>query len=90
MVKACTDGGYSDWFLPSDAELQIMCENRQPINTTAKEIDGGDSFSDGSFYWSSTEFTFNNKYSHARKFPIVGALFKLKSETYLVRPVRSF
>jgi|SaaInlStandDraft_1057018.scaffolds.fasta_scaffold09811_4 hypothetical protein len=67
-----------------------MCQNSLVINSTAKEIDGGDSFSDGSFYWSSSEFTGNNKYSHARKFPLVGALYKLKSETYLVRPVRSF
>ena len=89
LAKACTDGGYSDWFLPSDAELNLMCQNSSKINSAAKE-NGGESFSDGSFYWSSTEFTGNNEYSHARKFPIEGAIFKLKSETYLVRPVRSF
>jgi hypothetical protein len=90
LAKACTDGGYSDWYLPSDAELQIMCKNRKAINTSA-QLNGGDSFS-VVVCWSSSEFFTNSSFdvSHIRKFPFVGEHYALKSDTHLVGAIRSF
>ena len=49
-AKACTDldyGGFSDWFLPSAAELEAM---NTALASTAEAIPEGEK------YWSSTEF----------------------------------
>ena len=53
MAKAYAGGGYTDWFLPSKDELNLMYTNKATINTTAT-ANGGSSFS-SSWYWSSTE-----------------------------------
>jgi hypothetical protein len=53
LARAYTGGSYTDWFLPSEEELNQMNENREAINTTA-EANGGSSF-DSDLYWSSTE-----------------------------------
>ncbi len=50
-----TEGGitYSDWYLPSKDELNLISQNYAVINTTAT-ANGGDVFYPSS-YWSSTE-----------------------------------
>ena len=79
-AKLCDDlvlNGYSDWFLPSLDELNILYQNRNLI--------GG--FTTG-VYWSSSEHnfsnawyqTFTNGYQH----------YYNKSYTYRVRAVRAF
>jgi hypothetical protein len=44
LARACTDGGYSDWFLPSLDELDKLYDNRVAIGGFV-----------GSSYWSSSE-----------------------------------
>jgi len=58
LARAYTGGGYTDWFLPSKDELNLMYLNRATINTTAVSNSGSD-FSNW-YYWSSTEFDYNS------------------------------
>ena len=53
LAKAYNGGGYTDWFLPSQDELNLMYINKTTINTTAL-ANGGTNFT-SSFYWSSSE-----------------------------------
>jgi len=64
-AKVCRDyrgGGYSDWFLPSTNELDMMCWNlrgyrNSAINPEVPDVSGGGvgAFQDIGQYWSSTE-----------------------------------
>ncbi|GGE45278.1 hypothetical protein GCM10010832_26510 [Psychroflexus planctonicus] len=49
---------YSDWFLPSKDELDLMNQNKITINNTSVE-NGGNSFA-SEFHWSSSENTPNH------------------------------
>ncbi|MCL2596155.1 MAG: DUF1566 domain-containing protein [Paludibacter sp.] len=94
IVQACGDGsyaaklcddlelnGYSDWFLPSIGELNILFQNRDLI--------GGFSTSGSSTsYWSSSEYS--NSYAWYQNF-INGAMSNaLENYNYRVRAVRAF
>ena len=72
-----TEGGYSDWYLPSEVEIQKIRSNRNVI--------GG--FNE-TYYWSSTE----NNYERARRIRFdSGAMNnQSKKSTYKFRAVRSF
>ena len=63
LARAYTGGGYTDWFLPSKAELNKMWLERETINTTAS-ANGGSNFSNN-WYWSSTEHGSNITYPYA-------------------------
>lgn len=52
---------YTDWFLPSLRELELMYQNRATINATAV-TNGGSSFN-GGYYWSSSENGGTNAWS---------------------------
>jgi len=52
MCLSFDSGNYSDWYLPSIDELQILYDNMNDI--------GG--FSNGSSYWSSSEVSFDGAY----------------------------
>jgi len=70
-------GGFSDWYLPSKAELNQLFKQRSKV--------GGFS---GSNYWSSTEASSTNAWDQE-----FGGGFKFSDDkgfTILVRPVRSF
>jgi hypothetical protein len=54
LVDALTYGGYSDWYLPSKDELNLLYLNR---------ISAGNNFADNQ-YWSSSEVSFG-MYTHA-------------------------
>lgn len=74
-------GGYSDWYLPSNSELEKLFLNRAAI--------GG--FDCESIYWSSSEF--NADYAWFYKFPCThyfGNTGYFKSTKFRVRAVRSF
>ena len=86
-VNGLTDGGFTDWYLPSVDELGILWHNRFHAN---KALNAG-SFtllSNAANYWSSTEdgatlafiFSFTNG----------NASFYGKPNTYSVRAVRAF
>ncbi len=56
LARAYSGAGYSDWFLPSQDELNEMYLNRFAVNVTTI-ANGGDSFATTIPYWSSTEWS---------------------------------
>jgi hypothetical protein len=86
-VNGLTDGGFTDWYLPSIDELSILWHNRFHANN-ALNAGGFTLLSNKASYWSSTEndataaFLFNFFNGSA---PNVN-----KSNTYIVRAVRAF
>jgi hypothetical protein len=82
-AKICDNysvNSYSDWFLPSIDELQIIYDNRVVLNV-------GNSAGTSPFYWSSTEYNANN----ARGFSFSGvAAYSAKNNLYSVLAVRYF
>lgn len=83
-ARKCGDlvsGGYSDWYLPSNSELNKLYLNKTAI--------GG--FDCESIYWSSSEFSAD--YAWFLKFPCThyfGNTGYFKSTSFRVRAVRSF
>lgn len=80
-----TLNGYTDWFLPSKDELNLMYQNIGPGN--ALELGNIGSFA-SAFYWSSTE---NDNYNAWRQIFSNGyQVANWKSNTIRVRAVRAF
>jgi hypothetical protein len=50
-------GNFTDWYIPAQNELTILCNNLGPNWTTNSDFQGtnAQAFSTGDFYWSSTE-----------------------------------
>ena len=69
--------GYSDWYLPSKDELDLLYPQ--------KDIIGGFT---GTIYWSSSEF--NSERAWARGFHDGGSAALMKSSSYSVRAIRTF
>jgi len=86
LARANTGGGYTDWFLPSKAELNKMWLERETINTIAS-ANGGSNFSNN-WYWSSTE----SGSSHAWIHHLSDGGTQVLDKTYSVwvRAVRAF
>ena len=82
-----TLGGYSDWFLPSKDELQMMYENLQ-----SQSVSNGN-FLNGMFvpgyYWSSSQFSNNDAYGIDFAIGFVNQSM-WKSDSLLVRAIRAF
>ena len=78
--------GYQGWYLPSKHELNKIHEQRERINTELSDNDGT-VFKDD-YYWSSSEKGEHKACRH-NLFNNVKSQ-ELKSNTHLVRPVRSF
>lgn len=80
-AKACynlTTGGYTDWFLPSEGELDLLFQN---MIGALSDID---------YYWSSTEYRdnvleFDNAYARNA---LAGGDIYYKGNTFQVRPCR--
>ena len=82
LARACTDGGYSDWYLPSFGELNKLYLNRVAIGGFVT-LEGGPG------YWSSTEYNaagdaFHQYFYDGDQYP-VGKVY-----TNRVRAVRAF
>ena len=86
LARANTGGGYTDWFLPSKAELNKMWLERETINTTAS-ANGGSNFS-SNWYWSSTES--GSSYAWIHHLSDGGTQVLDKSYSVWVRAVRAF
>ena len=62
-ADVCTDlntenfGGYNDWYLPATDQLSAMYDQRNSVNKGAYSSQWTNFVSDGSFYWSSTEWS---------------------------------
>jgi hypothetical protein len=82
VSKSYTSGGYSDWFLPSKDELEIMYNNKITLEAKLGMI----GFSDR--YWSSTEENDSRAWYHnfSNGTPSKG----LKTDKHYVRAIRSF
>jgi hypothetical protein len=80
-AKICSDlvlNGYSDWFLPSLNELNLMFQQRNTIGGFVPD-----------FYWSSSEFNENTAWNH--DFSIGNQYnFNKSYETLRVRAIRPF
>lgn len=83
-AKVCDDysyNGYTDWYLPSSEELQLMCQNLYSA--------GKGNFATN-FYWSSTDI---NRIHNATWMQFNGCYIRTdlgRNMTNLVRPIRQF
>ena len=72
-----TTGGYSDWIVPTQDEMQIVYNSHTLINWTSTEYD---------YFWTSSELSSNT----ASDFSVIRFLEQDKYMLYKVRPVREF
>ena len=81
FARSYKGGGYTDWYLPSKAELNKLFLNKNAIGLFPGKIPS-------EVYWSSTES--NNREAWAQEFitGVQGTYFKATS--FYVRPIRSF
>lgn len=86
-VNGLTDGGFTDWYLPSIDELSILWHNRFHANKGLNDV-GATLLSNNAIYWSSTEY--NAPYAFNFYFSLGYALNDYKASTYSVRAVRAF
>lgn len=79
-AKLCDDltlNGYSDWFLPSKHELNLLFIKKGSISGL---VDG--------YYWSSTEYDKDNAWN--QYFPFGPQYYASKSDSACVRAIRAF
>jgi len=76
-------GGYSDWFLPSGQEFNLLYNNKTIVNTTLSS-NGGDII-DVNSYWTSNESDINNAFKYSG-----GVTAAPKTELNYVRAIRAF
>ncbi|WP_179375955.1 Lcl domain-containing protein [Winogradskyella wichelsiae] len=86
LARAYTGGGFNDWFLPSQDELNEMYLNKAAIEATATANSGAVFYND--YYWSSSEV--NNSYAWYQSFADGNKLGFFKYISYYVRAVRAF
>ena len=79
--------GYSDWYLPSIDELNLLSNNRFNVNKTLSTIMGATQI-EGVDYWSSTQFDATRSYNY--NFNAGYADYNNKTSTYRVRAIRQF
>jgi hypothetical protein len=83
VARAYTGGGYADWYLPSQDELNKLYLNRMAIG-------GFGSVYGSAYYWSSSDFTEGTGNAWVQNFADGDQYGHDKSFTDKVRPVRSF
>lgn len=81
--------GYSDWYLPSRIELELMWASKNIINQEAVSL-GGSEFVSNGIYWSSTEFFSNSSRAVVFDDTSFTAIIQGKEQPGRVRPIRSF
>ena len=82
VAKAYQGGGYTDWFLPSNDELNAMYLTK----ATLEAVSGFSAFSIS--YWSSTEY--NSSSAWVQYFNSDNKNKYFKNQIYFVRAVRAF
>lgn len=80
ICSTLIQGGYSDWYLPSNAELTKLYENRLVI--------GGFSNENGGWYWASSQHDGTVAYAYTFMYNYVA--HSAKWAPYHVRAIRSF
>jgi hypothetical protein len=86
-VNALTDGGFTDWYLPSIDELKLLLVNRFNANKSLDAISATE-LSLQEDYWSSTERDSTSAY--IVRFFAGNIADEIKTNTNSVRAVRSF
>jgi hypothetical protein len=86
LARAYRGGGFNDWFLPSEFELNEMYDKRLAINATAI-ANGGVNF-DTIYYWSSTEIS--SGFALYQGFENTSTYSIFKDTGLAVRAVRAF
>jgi hypothetical protein len=84
LARLHSDGGYNDWYLPSNWELN-MCYNSAAI---VNKVLGTDSFTGNANYWSSTEYDTSSAWYFTFLIGIASDNYS-KDYTYYVRAVRT-
>lgn len=77
---------YSDWYLPSINELDLLFKNMFNLNKTLATIVGADQINLTNGYWSSTEANTNNAYYMGNGYSVAAS----KATSYYVRAIRQF
>ena len=85
LARAYTDGTYTDWFLPSKDELDLMHSNIGQGSST----DNIGNFAIG-FYWSSTVEGVNDDRAYAQYFSVGAQNAVPTHNALMVRAVRAF
>ena len=86
-VNSLTDGGFTDWYIPSIDELSILWHNRFHVNK-ALNVGSFTLLSSSAFYWSSTENGTAGAFGF--HFNIGNTTSANKTNTLNVRAVRAF
>ena len=85
VARACADGGFNDWYLPSKDELRKLWDNRVAIN--------GNFSANYDYYWSSSEAppSDDGNFAYAQSFYSGSMGLQGKSASnWRVRAIRSF
>jgi hypothetical protein len=83
-----TNGGQSDWYLPSIDELSLLWHSRFNVNKSLSAIIGATILPMSAYYWSSTETDYNDAWDFL--FSPGNASGYFKDDTTYVRAVRAF
>lgn len=86
-VNGLTDGGFTDWYLPSIDELSLLWHNRFHANKGLNDV-GATLLSNNAYYWCSTEYDATNAFGF--RFYNGSASSLNKANSYSVRAVRAF
>tara|TARA_R110000868_G_scaffold30239_1_gene112106 strand:+ start:3272 stop:3928 length:657 start_codon:yes stop_codon:yes gene_type:complete len=86
-VTGLTDGGFSDWYLPSIDESNLLYDNR--FNTNKALRSGAFTLLSTATYWSSTELNTGSAYI-LNSISGVAATLAKDNTTVLTRAIRSF
>lgn len=83
-----TNGGQSDWYLPSIDELSLLWHSRFDVNKSLSAILGATVLPIAAGCWSSTEYAYN--FAWGFSFFDGSAYYDIKGSTDYVRAVRAF
>jgi hypothetical protein len=103
-ARAYGGGSQSDWYLPTTAELNLLCQWARNVPQSVTTVCTGGTLNTGtglsgvpsyyfagnSWYWSSSEYGGNNFKVWAQGFYFGGQNPVIKNNTDYVRPVRAF
>lgn len=85
-----TNGGQSDWYLPSIDELSLLWHSRFNVNKSLSAIGGATVLPNSAYYWSSTEYDFNYAWYFNFNNGYANDYYDYKGYAYSVRAVRAF
>ncbi len=83
-----TNGGQTDWYLPSIDELSVLWQNRFIVNKSLSSVGGSTPLPITGTIWSSTEW--NYMYAWMFGFTDASSSFAVKTNAMSVRAVRTF